>query len=334
MPSPRRRVKNSSRRIALVTGAAGFAGSHLVEHLLAHEYEVIATVGPKDSLTNLVGVEKKVTIQPVDITDQKKLKELVDDHGPRWIFHLAAMASVGASFSDERGVYEVNFLGTLNVLEAARGNNVLEKIVVVSSADAYGAFRPRDKKLTESQPLNPISPYGVSKAAVEHLSQYHVRQFGLPIVIARPFNHTGPRQDDRFVIPSFCRQIALIESGKQGPIIRVGDLSAKRDLGDVRDVVAGYEALASRGVPGQAYHLSTGRAVTIKEALRQLLRLSSAKIAIEIDASRLRKVDIPVLLGANRKASKELGWSPRYSLKETLVETLTWWRQRVGQFRS
>ena len=235
---------------------------------------------------------------------------------------FAAIASVGRSFQLERLTYKVNFDGTLNVLAASLGLKTLKKLVFVSSCDTYGIFTPKTKLLSESQPFNPISPYGISKAMAEHACLYYNRRHDLPVTIARAFNHSGPRQDDNFVIPSFARQIALIEAGQQRPQLKVGDLSARRDLSDVRDIVAGYRLLAERGKEGQAYHLCTGRAVSIQRVLKALIKLSTAQISVKVDKSRLRKNDIPSLRGDNRRAVQELGYATRYSLKTTVEDTL------------
>jgi GDP-4-dehydro-6-deoxy-D-mannose reductase len=202
--------------------------------------------------------------------------------------------------------------------------------VIVSSADAYGLFRPSLKLLNETQPLNPISPYGISKAAAEQVTRYYHSQYGVPGVIARAFNHSGPRQRDDFVIPAFAKQIARIESGHQEPVISVGDLSARRDLSDVRDIARGYRLVAEKGKPGQVYHLCSGKAVAIKQVLKTLLGLSTSKIKVVTDPLKLRKSDIPVLRGSNRKAARELGFSLRYTLKATLSDTLNWWRQNIA----
>lgn len=314
--------------LAYITGIAGFAGSYLAEELLAQGWRVAGSVYENESLDNLSGFEDKLQLERLDILDADQVRLRLAAVNPDYVFHLAALASVGRSFDLERATYRVNFEGSVNVLQAARSCEKLKKFVLVSSADAYGIFRPAAKLLTESQPLTPISPYGISKAAAEQLSQYYHRQHNLPVTIARAFNHSGPRQRDDFVIPAFAKQIALIESKRQEPVIKVGDLSARRDLSDVRDIVRGYRLVAENGKPGQAYHLCSGKAVAIKQVLETLLGLSKTKIRVVTDPSRLRKSDIPVLRGSNRKAGRELGFNLRYTLKTTLSDTLNWWRNR------
>lgn len=313
--------------LAYVTGIAGFAGSYLAEELLAQGWRVAGSVYETESLENLSGIESKLQLERLDILNADRIREHLQAVNPEYIFHLAALASVGRSFEMERATYRVNFEGTVNLLQGARSCTGLKKMVLVSSADAYGVFRPAAKLLTETQPLNPISPYGIAKAAAEQTALYYFRQFGLPVSIARAFNHSGPRQRDDFVIPSFAKQIARIEKGTQEPVIHVGDLTARRDLSDVRDIVRGYRLVAEKGKPGQVYQLCSGRSVAIKQVLQTLLGQSSVKIKVRTDPTRFRRSDIPVLRGSSRKATRELGWTLRYTLKATLSDTLNWWRQ-------
>jgi GDP-4-dehydro-6-deoxy-D-mannose reductase len=237
---------------------------------------------------------------------------------------------VGKSFSMERLTYQVNVEGTLNILQAARTLPRLQKLVFTSSADCYGIFTPKNKTLTEEHPLNPISPYGISKTSAEHLCRYYCNRYRVPVTIARSFNHSGPRQNDNFVIPAFAKQVAAIELKRQKPVISVGDLTARRDFSDVRDIVKGYRLLAEKGQPGRVYHFSSGKAVSIQSVLDILIGLSSRKIKVQIDKTRLRKSDIPVLRGSNRRAVQELGFANRYTLKQTLKDTFEYWIETLS----
>ncbi|MDD5425853.1 MAG: GDP-mannose 4,6-dehydratase [candidate division Zixibacteria bacterium] len=314
---------------ALITGITGFAGSYLAEELLTHGYTVSGTVYNNEPTNNIKNIIKDLQLVALDILKPEKCRRVVNKIKPDYIFHLAAIASVSQSFKMERLTFNINFDGTLNMLEAARELPGLKKFIFIGSAECYGIFSPPEKTLTENQPFNPISPYGVSKAAAEQVTRYYARHHQLPVGIARPFNHSGPRQNEHFVIPAFARQVALIEVGRQGPVMKVGDLSPQRDLSDVRDIVCGYRLIGEKGRPGEVYHLSTGKAVSIKTVLDTLLKLAHKTIKVTTDKSRLRPNDIPVLRGNNKKAVQQLGFKIRYSLQDTLQDTLNYWRNQV-----
>ncbi|PWB69951.1 hypothetical protein C3F09_09810 [candidate division GN15 bacterium] len=317
-------------RTAFITGIPGFAGSFLAEELLACGYRVVGTMREGESTHHLSAIEHRITLFEADILDAEHNRKLVRKFKPDYIFHLAAMASVGRSFEMERMTFLVNFEGTLNMLDAARAHAGLRKFVFVSSADCYGVFAPKNKTLREDQPLNPVSPYGIAKAAAEQAARYYHRAYNLPVVVARSFNHSGPRQSDSFAIPSFAHQIAAIESGLHKPELLVGDLSARRDISDVRDIVRGYRLLAERGKPGNIYQLCSGRAVAMSRVLEMLLKTSHRRIPVRVDKTRLRKADIPILKGDNRKAVRELGYAPRHSLQSTVADTLNYWRHELS----
>lgn len=312
---------------AIITGVAGFAGSYLAELLLLNGINVYGLVAPKERLDNISGIKSGLELDRFNILNADKMNHYVKKVKPDFIFHLAAIASVGKSFDTARKVYDVNFFGSMNVFESASNLKNLNKLIFISSSDVYGVFKPAHKILDESQPLNPVSPYGISKAAGEYLARYYVRNRNLPIVRIRSFNHTGPKQTTDFVIPSFCSQIAKIKkSGKPGKI-KVGDLSARRDFSDVRDIVRGYYLAAIKGKPGEVYHLCSGKAVAVETVLQKIIKLSGATIKREVNKKLLRKSDIPILCGSNQKAGKELGWFCRFKLEETLKATLDFWRE-------
>ncbi len=313
---------------ALITGITGFAGSHLAENLLAAGVEVVGTTLRGESRNNLAAVSRRLKVEIASLDQGDRLRALVAKYQPQWVFHLAALAAVGKSFAIPRETMQVNLLGTLNLYEALREANKIEKIVFVSSADVFGPLPPQKMPIKPDYPLHPVSPYGASKAAADILSYQYHRAFGLPIVRVRAFNHTGPRQQTGYVIPDFCAQIVAIErSGKRGTL-RVGDLSAKRDLSDVRDIVDGYRRAALSGTPGNAYILSSGKADSVASYLRQLLELARVDIDIKVDPALLRPVEVPLLVGSVVKAKTELGYRPRYRIRQTLLDTLNYWRSR------
>ena len=222
-------------------------------------------------------------------------------------------------------------MGTLNLFEALRGRDYIERVIFVSSADIFGPLPPGKMPIKPDYPLNPVSPYGVSKAAADLASYQYFRAYDLPVVRVRAFNHTGPRQQTGYMIPDFCSQIAQIErSGKPGTI-RVGNLSAKRDLADVRDIVDGYRLAAAKGHPGDAYILATGRAASVESYLQTLVKSAEVSIKVETDKSRLRPVEVPLLVGDITKARRELGYKPRIPISQTLNDTLEFWRTSGGK---
>ncbi|MGH8015835.1 MAG: GDP-mannose 4,6-dehydratase, partial [Candidatus Zixiibacteriota bacterium] len=266
---------------AFITGIAGFAGSFLAEELLERGYQVSGSVVGRESLRNTKKIQDEIKLVKLDVQKPNECLRRLKQTNPDYIFHLAAFSSVGQSFKNERLTFKVNFEGTQNVLSAALQLNNLKKFVFISSADVYGTFSPANKTLTENQPFNPISPYAISKAAAEYICNHYFNRHNLPVAVARSFNHTGPRQNDNFVVASFAKQIAQIEKNGREPIIHVGDLTAKRDFSDVRDIVTGYRLLAEKGHPGEVYHLCSGKAVSIKQILELLLKLSEKTLIVK-----------------------------------------------------
>lgn len=330
MPILKDSVKRKSK--VFITGIAGFAGSYLAELLLSEGYQLFGLVAPREKTENIRHLIRDIRLERFDILKREKVSRFIKRVRPQYLFHLAAISSVGQSFRNERLTYDVNFTGSLNVFEAAcavKGN--IKRLIFISSADTYGIFKPKGKTLTESQPFNPVSPYGISKAAAERLACYYLANYSLPVVIIRPFNHTGPRHSENFAVPSFCKQIAGIEAGQLRPQIQVGDLSTRRDLSDVRDIVRGYYLAALKGRSGEKYHLCSGRSVAIRAVLNKLLKMSDARIKVSVDKNRFRKSDIPVLRGDSTKAQKELGWQRYYTLDRTLKDALQYWREKVIQ---
>jgi len=316
-------------RKAFITGIAGFAGSHLAEELLEQGWQVSGSLLRGESRSNLKAIKNDIELVTLDILSEKTCLTKITEKQPTHIFHLAAFASVGKSFEMDRAAYMINIVGTLNMLRAAVKVRRLKKFIFVSSADCYGTFSPVNKTLSEDEPLNPVSPYAISKATAERICRFYQVNRSVPVVIARSFNHSGPRQSDVFVIPSFAKRIAAIESGLQKPLMRVGNLSIRRDLSDVRDIVRGYRLMAERGKTGHIYNLCSGKSVSIQTVLNRLLVHSSKNIKVVGDKTLLRRVDIPILRGDNRKAIKELGFELRYSLGTTLKDSLDYWRKNL-----
>lgn len=312
---------------AFITGITGFAGSHLAENLLNHNYEVFGTSLVGERRDNVAGIKNAISIATADINDARALKKAVITAKPQVVFHLAALAAVGRSFSVPVDTMTINLMGTQILYEILRDSKSVQKIVFVSSADIFGPLPPAKMPIKPDYPLHPVSPYGASKAAADILSYQYFRAYGLPIVRIRAFNHTGPRQGTGYVIPDFCSQITRIESSGRRGTIKVGDTSARRDISDVRDIVNGYRQAAVRGKAGEAYILASGKADSIRHYLKLLSNMSTAEIDIEIAKELLRPVEVPLLVGSIAKSKKELGYNPKYKIEQTLLDTLDFWRK-------
>lgn len=314
---------------AFITGIAGFAGTYLAEYLIESGYQVAGSVYKNESKDNLKRLKPIADLIKLDITNQRKVAEVIKDQKPEFIFHLAAFSSVGRSFDNERLVHNINFNGTLNLLTTARELKNLKRFLFVSSSECYGRFPQKALPLHEDLPLNPISPYAISKTAAENTCRLYFERYDMPISIARAFNHSGPGQNPLFVIPSFARKIALIEKGLEKPELSIGNMKIKRDLADVRDIARGYQLIAEKGKPGRTYQLCSGKAVSIKTLVETLFKFTDHKIKIKINPGLARKNDIPVVQGSIDRISKELGYKINYSLENTLKDTLDYFRARV-----
>jgi GDP-4-dehydro-6-deoxy-D-mannose reductase len=297
---------------ALVTGASGFVGRHLIAHLEA-EGDTVTAVDRADDT--------------IDITDADGVLEVVDRVRPDVIYHLAGWADVGGSWAAPVEAFRANAEGTLNVLTAAREVGV-HRVLSVSSADVYGKVREIDLPLTEESPLQPVSPYAASKVAADYLALQAWLGRGVPVLRVRAFNHLGPGQTDKFVAAALASRIAHNELDGSD-VITIGDLSARRDFTDVRDVVRAYRLLVRNGEPGEVYNVCSGVDVSVQELADQLLARASHPMRFEVDPDLLRPVDVPVLRGDHHRLTKATGWEPEIPLSETLADLLDDWRRRV-----
>jgi len=251
----------------------------------------------------------------------------IREDAPGSIYHLAGVPHVGHAWADVVPHLEANVLGTHHVLEGVRLARIRCRILVISSALVYA---PGTTAIDETRTLCPATPYGMSKLAQEQLALRAIDEDGLQVLVARPFNHVGPRQDPNFAVSSFARQIALIEAGRAQPVIRVGNLDASRDMTDVRDVVDAYVRIMASGAVGRPYNVCSGRAVRMGEILDQLLRFSRAKVTVTVDPALLRPTDPAVFIGDGSRIHAEIGWSPGRALSDTLREMLEFWRESVA----
>ena len=314
----------------LITGITGFVGSHLAEFLLSKEYEVYGIERPRSQNENISGIRDRLKLFEADIRDAASMRRLIKTIEPDYIFHLAAQSFVQLSFTAPEETIVTNITGNLNVLEAVRQLNLDPVIHVAGSSEEYGLVKEDEIPIKEENPLRPLSPYGVSKIAQENLSiQYH-RSYGLKTVVTRAFNHTGPRRGEVFATSNFAKQIAEIEKGKKEPVIHVGNLEAKRDWTDVRDIIKAYLLAVEKCDYGEPYNICSGKAWKISEMLDTLLNLSGTKVETRQDPKRLRPSDVPILLGDYTKFKEKTGWQPEIPFETTLKDLLKYWRERVS----
>jgi GDP-4-dehydro-6-deoxy-D-mannose reductase len=313
---------------ALITGANGFAGSHLTEYLLEHT-DVAPYglgLGPQDHIAHLKG---KLIFYEGDLCDRERVKEVLAEVRPDLIFHLAAQADVGVSWKDPWATLANNIHAQLNVLQGMVDLSLSARIMVVGSDEEHGLIKADELPVKETNPLRPDNPYGVSKIGQDMLGLQYYNSYGLPVVRVRPFNHIGPRQSDQFVASAFARQIAEAELGLRQPVIHVGNLSAQRDFTDVRDVVRAYYLILAKGQAGEVYNIGSGVPRLISDLLGTLLKWSELDIRVEQDPSRLRPSDVPVIYCDPTKLKECTGWQPTIPFEQSLCDVLEYWRGRI-----
>jgi GDP-4-dehydro-6-deoxy-D-mannose reductase len=339
----------------LITGITGMAGSHLAEYLLANQPDV-AVYGTFRWRSRMENLEPLRRVQKVDIvegrysdgqalrdenkkgrvtllygelTDAGAVEHLITSVQPDRIFHLAAQSFVQSSFDEPASTLRINIESQLNLLEAIRRHGKQTRMHVAGSSEEYGLVHPDEVPMKETNPLRPLSPYAVSKVAQDKLAYQYFKSYGLHVVVTRGFNHSGPRRGSVFFDSSFAKQIAEIEAGFHPPVIYHGDLTSKRDLSDVRDIVRAYWLALEKAEPGEAYNVGSGKTHTIGEMLDILISNARVKIRKEEDPARLRPSDVPILWADPSKFRAATGWEPKIPLEQTLRDVLDYWRERV-----
>ena len=298
---------------ALITGASGFVGGHLAKHLFSSGDEVLA-MDPS-----------------VDISDESALFEAMAAFASERvdvIYHLAALAHVGDSFGSSGKVFGVNVIGTLNLLESSRKIFPEAKIIVVSSSEVYGRVDSRYLPVGEGAPLAPLSPYAASKVAAEHVALQAFRAYGQQVIIARPFNHIGPGQTDRYVVSAIAKRVVMAKMNGSRSIV-AGNLQSKRDFTDVRDVVNAYRKMAEIGVPGVVYNVCSGKAETIADLAEKIITLAGADVKFVSDPGLSRDVEVTDIAGDSSRCRSELNWRPQIPIETSLKDVLAWWSARL-----
>lgn len=314
---------------ALVTGISGFVGSHMAEFLLGRNVEVIGTIRNRSRMNHIEHLGQKIRLVECELRDPFSVETLVEKEKPDLIFHLAAQSFVPTSWNSPIDTIHNNVAGQVNLFEAVRRTGLNTRIQIACSSEEYGQVEPGETPIRETNPLRPLSPYAISKVAQDYLGYQYHKSYGLHVIRTITFNHTGPRRGENFVTSNFAKQIVDIEKGKKPPVIYVGNLEAKRDFTDVRDVVRGYWLALEKGKPGEAYNIASGTCYTIAEMLDILLSFSNVKIDVQTDASRLRPSDVEILLGDYGKFHEATGWKPEIPFERTMEDLLHYWRSQT-----
>jgi len=317
------------KKRAFITGITGFAGSHLAELLLKEGVEVHGLCRWRSRTENIEHIKNKLHLIEGDLLDLNSLQRAMMDVRPDYVFHLAAQSFVPASWTSPAATFEINVVGSCNLFEAIRAAKIDPIIQIACSSEEYGLVKKGEVPIKETNPLRPLSPYGVSKLAMDFMGYQYFQSYGMRIIRTRAFNHTGPRRGEVFVCSSFAKQIAEIEAGIKKPILLVGNLEAIRDFTDVRDMVKAYWLAVLKGKPGEVYNIASGRGVKISWVLDKLLSFSKVKITVKKDPARMRPSDVPILVGEAKKFRKQTGWEPKIKLEQTLKDILNYWRKRV-----
>ena len=314
---------------ALITGAGGFVGGHLLHYLAASPDTILHGTLYSDTEKRPALLALCPNLWTLDLCNAEAVESLLATIRPDSIFHLAGQSYVPRSFEDPWETLENNIRGTLNILEAIRKLNLSTRILVVGSADIYGVVQPENLPINEDAPFFPSSPYSVSKVAQDMLALQYTLAHEVFTVRVRPFNHIGPGQNIRFSVPNWASQIAEAEQGQREGIVYVGDLSAQRDFTDVRDVVRAYAMSLATGDSGAAYNVCSGQAHSMQSILEMLIAASTVPIKIQVAEDRLRPVQIPVLRGDCSRLYHRTGWTPQIPIQQSLLDILNEWRQRI-----
>jgi len=314
----------------LITGISGFVGSHLAEYELSIGMEITGAIRHRSNLKNIERIKNDIGLVECDVTDSFSVVKMIREVKPDIIHHLAAQSFVPTSWRSPQETLNVNIMGTVNILEASRLYCPEAIIHLTGSSEEYGLVLKDEIPIKETNPLRPMSPYGVSKVAEDLLGQQYHHSYDMKIIISRAFNHEGARRGKEFVTSQFARQTIMFER-KQTNEILVGNTEAIRDFSDVRDIVRAYWLLTQKGLAGEVYNICSGKGTRMTELLMMFLELRTRRdqVTIRGDASRIRPSDVPVLIGDNSKI-KKLGWKPEIPLEETVAWMMDYWREEIA----
>ena len=317
----------------LITGITGFVGSHLAEFALSKGVEVYGSIRWRSKKENIDHIIDRLKLIECDLTDLSSVYALIEQSKPDYIFHLAAQSFVPTSWHAPAETMINNIISEVNIFQAVRQQKIDPMIHVAGSSEEYGFVKEDELPVKETNPLRPLSPYGVSKIAQDFLGYQYFQSYGLKIIRTRAFNHTGPRRGEVFVVSNFAKQIAEIEKGLREPIIWVGNLEASRDFTDVRDIVKAYWLALEKCDPGEVYNIASGVSRKIRDVLDLLLSLTHVDVEIRQDPARMRPSDVYILWGDSTKFRQKTGWEPEIPFEKTLQDTLDYWRGKLKHKR-
>ena len=325
---------------SLIIGAAGFVGAYLVKELnINHGHEVAVTKMAQET----IDVDKlasegvnadQLSVYDLNILDKAAIDELLKEVRPDYIFHLAAQSSVAVSWKNPALTIDVNVKGAANVLEAIKDLDYKPRTLLIGSGTEYGHIAPGESPIAEDNAVRPGDIYAATKICQNMLGSIYAEAYDLPIMMVRAFNHIGPNQAPIFVVADFCKQVAELEkkaAAEGDKVIRVGNLSARRDFTDVRDVVRAYAMLIEKGKPGETYNVGSGHAIAIEDILKMILDQAKTNIRVEVDPDKIRPVDIPIIEADTKKLCEATGWEPEIAIEQTIAETLDYWRKRYNE---
>lgn len=317
----------------LITGITGFVGSHLADFLLQNtDYKLFGLKRVNSSLRNISHIKDKLVLIDGDLIDETSLIKLLKTSKPDFIYHLGALSWVTPSWDMPAAYMQVNAIGTINLFEALRVVGLRPRILISCTPEEYGDVPKEEIPITEESKIAPVNLYAASKAAQDAVCQAYLASYGFEIIRTRAFNHEGPRRDILGALASFAYQIAKIERGLQEPVIRVGNLEAKRNFTDVRDMVKAYRLAMEKGVPGELYLIGSNQIYTIKECLEMLINHSpmKSKIKYKVDSERVRPTELRILIGKFDKFEKLTDWKPKIKFEQTLKDILDYWRNKAS----
>ena len=268
-------------------------------------------------------------VYDLNILDKEAIVSLLMELRPDYIFHLAAQSSVGLSWKNPGLTVDVNIKGSINVMDAVRELYYKPRVLLIGSGEEYGHIRPGETPIREENLLRPGNIYAATKACQNMIGNIYAKAYDMQLMMVRSFNHIGPGQAPMFVVSDFCKQVAEIEKGLREPVMYVGNLAARRDFTDVRDVVKAYVKLIEQGEPGETYNMGSGHAVEIRQILDMIISMSVKEIRVEIDPNKIRPVDVPIIEADITKLHELTGWEPHIPLEQTIKETLDYWRRNV-----